>query len=93
MPQFQGDQREDFFGVPPGIAVGIDELFNCVFLKYPRHCLPVGQNIANLILEIIAQPKFVWNGKTSLFSFQNARRHALGQSFLPDVLQSKSPSA
>ena len=79
MPQFQGDQREDFFGVCPGIAVGMDQLFNGALLKVSAlDRLPVGQNIANLIFEIIAQPKFVWNGKTSLFSFQNARRHPLG---------------
>lgn len=55
MPQFQGDQREDLFGVGPGIAVGTNELFNGSLLKVSAlDRLSVGQNIANLILEIVS---------------------------------------
>jgi hypothetical protein len=33
MPQFQGDQRKDLFGVGTGIAVGTNKLFNGGLLK------------------------------------------------------------
>ena len=71
MPQFQGDQRKDLFGVGTGIAVGTNKLFNGGLLKVSSlDRLSVGQNVANLILEIVSQPKFVWNGKTSFFRFR-----------------------
>jgi hypothetical protein len=55
MPQFQSDQREDFFGVSPGIAVGMDQLFDRALIEVTAlNRLSVGQNIVNLILEIVA---------------------------------------